>query len=82
MRWIIKELGFDCLQGHRYFSFPLHPDRLCGSPAHYLKGNKALFTSVKQPKREATTHLNLVSRLICFDLHLHSPIRLEGVVLN
>jgi len=36
-------------------------------------------TGIRRPEREVTSYFHLVTRLRMMELHLHSPIRFDGV---
>jgi hypothetical protein len=69
--------------GKTLFSSPQRPDRLWGPPSLLSNGYRRFFP-VGQSGRgvNLTAHLHLVPRSKLVGLHLHSPIRLNGLVLN
>jgi hypothetical protein len=69
-------------KGKRFISCPQCPDRLCRPPRHLSYGYCRLFPLGSSGRGvKLTTHLHLAPRSRMVKLHLHSSIRLHGVVL-
>jgi hypothetical protein len=70
-------------RGKMFFSTPQRLDRALGptqSPIEWIPGPLSQGYSGRHVK--LTTHLYLVPRSRIMELHLHSPIHLNGVVFN
>jgi hypothetical protein len=72
-------------RGERLFSMPHHPVRLWGPPS-FLSNWYRRFLPREGGESglgmKLTTHLQLMPRSRIVELYLHSPTRLNGVVLN
>jgi hypothetical protein len=74
----VSIIGVRFLAGAREFFLHSVQTLLWDSPIFPYNGYWGLFPrGVK-----LTTHLHLVLRLKMMELYLHSPVRLQGVVLN
>jgi hypothetical protein len=82
--WTIGVLGFDSRRGLGIFLFTTASRTALGPtqpPIQCVPGDLCL--GVKRPGREANhSHPSSAEVKACVELHLHSPIRLNGVVLN